>query len=660
MQKSIASLILSITMLVSLVLPMFNATNLCELEAAILEIVPSSIRGIYSSTRGGKQFDPAITGQIAIDVNAWGLKGHEDELEGYIDLAVDERGVLKLVASLNVTGLGLSPWDVVAYPEIIYGIKPWNPKLGYVQEPFKLPLNLKELPQIYALVDYAVINTSTAINLAFDLWILKTHEPRNPVRGDIELMIWLYKGGIGEDIRPAGKRVRIVKIPLISEGTLSEAEFEVWVEKELGGGWTYIAYALKNPKERREVVLDVSFFITEAVRVLGLNPEDYYLSSLELGFEIFYNKVIDVVASIYRYHLVVSGRAVDLEQLLPITKRATRLVAWIVPWGYNVDVEGFNEKFAPGIVLAYDVDCGLCTHTLMAWANTSLKLLEGFLRREKIVYINLFGEKYHPSWKWRGELTEVAYDEKVLCGLRRIVGDGEHIYIGFSEMTACINDQKCFKELVRVYEKLKELFPAARLYYYGSGGDSVENVIRLYREARLDVVGLDLWSYEYVKGEVRVDGHLIEKIKQLLNIVPQEVFFVGEIGLRLNDVEAYIEPFNKHRPIVRDEGVHRVYYEHVLQHIRELGFKNGYLGVWSWNDEVYAIMGDSSLQELIIDEAIKLGVLPRVCKEFKTEACITTQVGGIRVLEKTQMLMLMVVIALTLTIIFLLKRMKKT
>ncbi|MEM4934242.1 MAG: hypothetical protein QXN82_05215, partial [Desulfurococcaceae archaeon] len=147
----------------------------------------------------------------------------------------------------------------------------WSPELRHVQEKsFKLPLNLKGLPQIYALVDYAVMNASTAVNLSFDLWILKTHEPRSPVKGDIELMIWLYKGGGRSGPHPAGKHVKTVKMPLISEGALSEAVFEVWVEREVAGGWTYVAYVLKDALERRELVLNVSSFVVDVVKMLGL------------------------------------------------------------------------------------------------------------------------------------------------------------------------------------------------------------------------------------------------------------------------------------------------------------------------------------------------------------------------------------------------------
>ncbi|MEM4036981.1 MAG: hypothetical protein QW700_04160 [Desulfurococcaceae archaeon] len=653
MQKRVVFLVLLVTVLASSLLPVSSTTHLCKLEAAILEIIPSSVRNVRSSTRSGKLFDPVIVEKIAIDVNAWGLESQGDGFEGYIDLTVDEKGILRLVADVNVPSGGLNPWSVIAYPEIIYGIKPWSPELRHVQEKsFKLPLNLKGLPQIYALVDYAVMNASTAVNLAFDLWILKTHEPRSPVKGDIELMIWLYKGGGRSGPHPAGKHVKTVKMPLISEGALSEAVFEVWVEREVAGGWTYVAYVLKDALERRELVLNVSSFVVDVVKMLGLDLGDYYLSSLELGFEIFYGEVINVVASIYKYYLIASSDVVDLEQLLLITRRATKLVAWIVPWGYSVDVEGFNDKFTPGIVLAYDADCGLCTSTLRAWADISFRLLEGFLHREKVVYVNLFSEKYQPSWRWRGELTKVMYDEKILRELKRIAGDGERMYIGFSEMTTCINDQECFEELVRAYEKLKELFPAARLYYYGSSGDSVKNMLKLYKEIGLDLVGLDLWSYKYAEGRVRIDDHLAEKTKQLLDVVPRDAFFVGEIGLRLNDVEAYVEPFNKHRRIVEKEGVHRAYYEQVLQHIRELGFKNGYLGVWSWNDEVYAIMSDSILQGLIINEAIALGVLPRACTALEAEGSTSIPMEEGRVLAM-QALALVVAVALTLAVILL-------
>ncbi|MEM4563425.1 MAG: hypothetical protein QXI55_05830 [Thermofilum sp.] len=148
-----------------------------------------------------------------------------------------------------------------------------------------------------------------------------------------------------------------------------------------------------------------------------------------------------------------------VEVLPAFTNRSRFLIAWVTPWGYLFDSESFSGDFIPGIVVAYDVDCGLCTSGLESWLERSLKYVEALREKSGIVFVNLFPEKYHFSWKWRGELTRVALDEIVLSELKKIVGDGDGVYIGFSELTACVNDQGCRSELVDAYRALRREFP---------------------------------------------------------------------------------------------------------------------------------------------------------------------------------------------------------
>ena len=59
----------------------------------------------------------------------------------------------------------------------------------------------------------------------------------------------------------------------------------------------------------------------------------------------------------------------------------------------------------------------------------------------------------------------------------------------------------------------------------------------------------------------------------------------------MNDEQAYVEPWNKDRPIVYNRTITPIYYDQLLTDI--LVNKNArpaYIGIWSWNDGVYSIM----------------------------------------------------------------------
>ncbi|MEM1516913.1 MAG: hypothetical protein QXW88_05275 [Thermofilum sp.] len=610
----------------------------CVLDA--VDIVPSGRAGVLSRVDSGSLWSPLVAGNVVVDGNAWGLDGYQGSFSGSLEIYSDSLGRLWFESKLNLSSVLLKAWQVVAYPELSYGVKPWTPgTVAPMSRQLELPVELSKLPRVVALVDYAVLSSSTAYNFAFDIWVLRGSSARAPREGDVEVMIWLHKEGI--DFSPgAGKNVGAVRTQALVDGKLVELSFDAWVQERIGGGWAYVAFVLRGSKPRGEIGLDISFLVRKALELLGLSQEGYYVFSIELGYELFYRPQVDFQAVVSKYKFVVSEEA-GVEVLPAFTNRSKFLIAWVTPWGYLFDGESFSGDFIPGVVVAYDVDCGLCTGSLESWLDRSLKYVEALREKSGVVFVNLFPEKYHPSWKWRGELTRVALNEIVLSELKKIIGDGDGVYIGFSELTACVNDQGCRSELVDAYRALRGEFPLARLYYYGSGGDRVEAVVALYREAGLDLVGLDVWDYEYRSGRVAIARHLAEKLRELAEQVPNGSLMVGEVGFRLNDREAYVEAWNWQRPIVYDEGADATYYRQVVEHLASLGLRPAFLGVWAWNDGVFAIQKDFEVQKAIVEAAQGAGLQPRVvCKERSGAAAVLAVIAAAPALAVAALLLL--------------------
>ncbi|MEM4913084.1 MAG: hypothetical protein QW579_02645 [Desulfurococcaceae archaeon] len=618
-----ASLIAILLLFFAVVVPHMESRSSTGFDSCvvdILNIIPVEHTSAFSIVNSRVTSDPRLVGYAVIDGNLWGLIPYREQYEGYLKVYSDENGYFKVESKLNLASTRLNPWNVVGYPELYYGLKPWTPHIKpNMSKHLELPARLSELRRVLILVDYAILKSTTNYNFALDVWLLRDTTVRTPREGDLEVMIWLHSEDFTGTLRPAGRRVTTLKAPVLVDGKIIELDFEVWIQERIGDGWTYVAFVLTHSKPRGEIGLDLTFFLVKATEILRLNREDLYVYSIELGFELFYNPIVEFQASVYRYSIVVSTRE-GLEPLLGLTDRSKRLVAWITPWGHAVGTDEFSRSFTPGVVVAYDVECGLCSRSLEAWFSESLRYIKAFKNAGRVVFINLFPEKYHPYWRWRGELEFFVLNITVIEELKRIIGEGERVYLGFSELTACVNNEVCLNEVIRAYRLLKELFPAARLFYYGSGGDSVEALTKLYREAGLDLIGIDIWDYEYRNGRVYVASYLVDKLAKLSRVVPGYSLMVGEVGFRLYDREGYIEPWNKRRPIVYDETAHLKHYSQVLEHLMNIGLELSFLGIWAWNDDVYAIQGEPVLQSEILKLAKNWGLLPElICNEHREE-----------------------------------------
>jgi len=277
------------------------------------------------------------------------------------------------------------------------------------------------------------------------------------------------------------------------------------------------------------------------------------------------------------------------------------LILWVTPWSYRFGVGSFPQPFVPGVVVAYDCDCGLCVPWIQGWFATSMYYVRGLLNASGIIFINFFCEEYVPSYVWRGTLTDVFKPpEQVVAELKRVVGDGRGVYMGFSELTACVNSDACFSKLVEVYSYLRSEFPDAKFYYYGSGGDSVDRLVELFNGAGLDLVGIDVWELEYRNGSVTLSSSLLSKLAQLAERVGWNHVILGEVGLRVDDEEAYVEPWNWSRTIKYNPNITAVYYRSIFEDMLRRGVRPAYVGIWAWNDGVFAVGNRSDILSAIV------------------------------------------------------------
>jgi hypothetical protein len=533
---------------------------------------------------------------LSIDPNAWGFPSLGDRARGHVSVAIDDRGVLCVKAGVEISEEIVKDGMVLAYPEVVYGRKPWSNK-SFETRALALPADVSNLPEIHALINHVIVHSTTGVNAAFDIWLLKTGESKPPGPGDVEIMIWLYRGGSREPL-PAGRLIGSFQQKVLLEGIYMDAYFDIWLAERVGDGWTYIAYVLREPVKKGEVLLNLTKIIYDSLNQLGLSPKGYYLHSIEFGFEIFTSRHVELEAYVSKYILASGTRG--YEDLLKYSAFSRRVIMWITPWGDSFDPKSFNSCFIPGIIYPYDILCGHCTSLLVEWANKQIGLIEYFAPMGP-VFINIFPEVYYPTWTWRGLLEDLELIMSTLSKLSVAIGKGADIFLGFSEMSACINNSSCLGKLIEAYRVLREMFPLARFFYYGSGGEDPEKLIVLWREASLDLLGYDIWEYDVDNDQVKIARHIAAKLDFLRAHLPAEKIIIGEIGFRLNDREGYIEPWNKNRIIMYDEKADEKLYLDVLLDLSRRSLLQGFLGIWAWNDYPFAIVRDPLLQKTIAD-----------------------------------------------------------
>jgi len=170
-----------------------------------------------------------------------------------------------------------SAWEmfpaIVAYPEVVCGVKPWDTPMGSMAG---FPFHPGEGGRLTA--DFHIqLEAEGTYNMAFSLWAV-SDLPATPENIRTEIMIWNVNAGQ----RPSGVRRGDV--------TVGGVTYEVWVNERqhdaagrFKGTWTYVAFVAR--KRVLDGPLEVSAFLDYALREKLLTPE-MYVTDLELGNEV--------------------------------------------------------------------------------------------------------------------------------------------------------------------------------------------------------------------------------------------------------------------------------------------------------------------------------------------------------------------------------------
>jgi len=165
--------------------------------------------------------------------------------------------------------------SVFAYPEIIYGWKPWSG--GESTDP-KLPMKITDIQTMKMRFDID-LQASGGYNLAPEIWLTSTGEASvraAPARITTEIMFWMNR----ENIQPAG----IFMEKLAVDGV----DYQLWKldstgDKGNGEGWAY--YAFMSAKPQNKATLDIRQFIQYLLSKNYIAAENY-VASIEFGNEI--------------------------------------------------------------------------------------------------------------------------------------------------------------------------------------------------------------------------------------------------------------------------------------------------------------------------------------------------------------------------------------
>ncbi len=153
--------------------------------------------------------------------------------------------------------------NVKAYPEILFGFKPFESK----STTNKLPIKLSQNKKIIASFSSIAVNFNGKGNTAFDIWITSSASP-NQSNITREIMIWTQNYGQ----EPGGSKIATVNIDNIN--------FDFY---KADWNWTYLAFIIKDNINYQTINIHkfLEYLITN-----GYISSNEYLASVEFGNEI--------------------------------------------------------------------------------------------------------------------------------------------------------------------------------------------------------------------------------------------------------------------------------------------------------------------------------------------------------------------------------------
>ncbi len=161
--------------------------------------------------------------------------------------------------------------DVYAYPEVIFGKKPWSRGDSTTT---KLPVAIAELNGLTLDYEVETLVESGRYNLAPEIWITSVGGQPDESTVSAELMFWMDY----HETTPAGE--------VAGEYTIDGRRFEVFFKPDMGSTstWRYVAFrALERDASR--ATLRIELFLRFAIEHDYVD-RNHFVSSVELGNEI--------------------------------------------------------------------------------------------------------------------------------------------------------------------------------------------------------------------------------------------------------------------------------------------------------------------------------------------------------------------------------------
>jgi hypothetical protein len=159
-------------------------------------------------------------------------------------------------------------FDVVAYPNIIYGKNPWLPATTPA-----LPVRIGDIECLEAEIEVIQEGTSKG-NIAFDLWATREADAQ-PADITREIMVWLSRRGFWS----GGSRIDTI--------TVDGKEVGVWKKEGHNPSedyvWTYIAFVYQE--DHTVGTVDLGEMLRYLVENGHIAPDEY-LAGIQLGNEV--------------------------------------------------------------------------------------------------------------------------------------------------------------------------------------------------------------------------------------------------------------------------------------------------------------------------------------------------------------------------------------
>jgi len=160
---------------------------------------------------------------------------------------------------------------VKAYPEVIYGKKPWSPDSTVASMPERVSDCKKK-------IDFKFTHSSTGENnIAFDVWITKSKDAK-PEDITAEIMIWVLNNGMHTPPKYDVKKTV----------TIGGNKYDFMAARGGGGGsWNYICFQSVPKMEEGVIRLQdiLAFLVKEKFIEL-----DHYVAAIEFGNEVVSGK----------------------------------------------------------------------------------------------------------------------------------------------------------------------------------------------------------------------------------------------------------------------------------------------------------------------------------------------------------------------------------